>query len=199
VNADKAIFAPRAETLVPSLPICHAASVVRAGGVIAYPTEAVWGLGCDPWNAEAVYRLLELKQRPAEKGLILVAAHIDQVAGLLDGLSPAQHARLQLSWPGPFTWLIPHQDRVPPWVTGKHSSVAVRVSAHPVVVALCNAFGGPLISTSANIAGAQSPRERFQVQRYFGDQVDCYVQGRTGGASRASLIRDLLTDQVVRA
>ena len=190
---------PRGLASEDALAMRRAAAVLAAGGVIAYPTEAVWGLGCDPENEDAVMQLLALKRRPVDKGLILVAASIGQVAHLLPRLTPAQLARLQLSWPGPFTWLIPHGGRVPPWVTGKHDSVAIRVSAHPVVAALCNAWGGPLVSTSANIAGAQSPRERFQVQRYFGGSVDYYVPGRTGGSARASVIRDLLTDRLVRA
>jgi L-threonylcarbamoyladenylate synthase len=176
----------------------RAAAVVLEGGVIAYPTEAVWGLGCDPFDPVAVERVLALKRRAVSKGLIVVAADMEQIGGLLEGLTSAQIARLKLSWPGPVTWLIPHHGRLPEWVTGNHATVAVRVSAHPAVVALCRAAGMPLISTSANLAGAQPPRELFQVRRYFGDEVDFYVPGRVGAASRPSTIRDLITDAVVR-
>ena len=105
------------------------AQKIRSGAVIAYPTEAVWGLGCDPFNAAAVARLLALKDRPMHKGLILVAASIEQFAGLLEGLTPEQSAQLEASWPGPNTWLVPHHNRVPEWVTGAHDTVAIRVSA----------------------------------------------------------------------
>lgn len=114
------------------------ARVLRAGGVIAYPTEAVWGLGCDPWNEAAVRRLLALKGRPQEKGLILVAADIGQFDFLLHDLPPAWRERLARSWPGPNTWLVPHHHRLPAWITGRHASVALRVSDHPRVRALCS-------------------------------------------------------------
>lgn len=170
-----------------------------AGGVVACPTEAVWGLSCDPDNPAAVERLLALKHRPVAKGLILVASDITQLEGLLAGLSDGERARLALSWPGPTTWLIPHHGRVPPWICGSHESVAVRVTAHPGMAALCRAWGGPLVSTSANPGGSQAPKQRFQVVRYFGDEIDAYLPGAVGGAERPSIIRDLRSDQIVRA
>ena len=135
----------------------QAARAIRAGAVIAYPTEAVWGLGCDPWNEEAVYRLLALKERPMHKGLILVADDIGQFDFLLDDLPEIWQERLAGSWPGPNTWLVPHQGRLPAWITGRHASVALRVSDHPLVRALC-ALTGPLVSTSANPAGRPAAR-----------------------------------------
>ncbi len=117
--------------------IQQTARVVREGGVIAYPTEAVWGLGCDPWNGEAVDRLLALKERPMHKGLILVADDIEQFDFLLADLPEIWLQRLAGSWPGPNTWLVPHQNRLPEWVTGEHDTVALRVSDHPLVRALC--------------------------------------------------------------
>lgn len=178
--------------------IQQAAQVLRAGGVIAYPTEAVWGLGCDPWNEVAVERLLELKQRSLSKGLILVGATISQFAWLLADLSAAQKSRLQLSWPGPTTWLVPHQDRVPDWISGQHESVALRVSDHPVVVELGLAFGGPIVSTSANVTGCRGALEQHQLQRLFAAELDYLVPGRLGGHPRPSMIRDLLSDTIIR-
>lgn len=132
--------------------IQQTARVVREGGVIAYPTEAVWGLGCDPWNEAAVDRLLALKERPMHKGLIVVADDIEQFNFLLDDLPDIWQERLAGSWPGPNTWLVPHQNRLPEWVTGEHDSVALRVSDHPLVRALCR-YTGPLISTSPTRRG----------------------------------------------
>jgi L-threonylcarbamoyladenylate synthase len=175
------------------------AAALRFGGVIAYPTEAVWGLGCDPHNPEAVDYLLSLKQQPVAKGLILVAADMAQVQDYLQDLTPAQCATVSASWPGPNTWLIPDpQGRVPAWVRGRFDSVAIRVSAHPMVAALCRAFGGPLISTSANPQGKTPARQGWQVKRYFGDQLDAIAPGQIGAAARPSQIRDLLTGAVVR-
>ncbi len=174
-----------------------AAAAVRQGDVLAYPTEAVWGLGCDPFNASACEKILALKRRSVQKGLILVAADISQVEFLLEGLSDAHLAKLRHSWPGPNTWLIPHHGRVPFWVSGRYNSVAVRVSSHPVVQALCRAAGGPLISTSANPQGRTPARYAFQVRRYFGAEL-VYVPGRVDRAARPSVIRDLLSAEVIR-
>jgi L-threonylcarbamoyladenylate synthase len=175
-----------------------AVRVIANGGVIAYPTEAVWGLGCDPWNAAAVQRLLQLKRRPQAKGLILVAANSEQLHWLLWDLPDAWRDRLDRSWPGPVTWLIPHKNRVPAWISGSSERVAVRVSAHTGIVALCGAAGRPLVSTSANSAGAQAARESFQLRRYFGTGLDYIVPGRLGDGRRPSMIRDLASDTLVR-
>jgi len=173
------------------------AHVVRQGGVIAYPTEAVWGVGCDPWDSEAVYHLLDLKQRPVEKGLILVADCMGRFDFLLQDLPDDWLRRLANSWPGPNTWLVPHQDRLPPWITGRHDSVALRVTDHPLVARLC-ALTGPLVSTSANPAGRPAARSALRVRQYFGDRLDYVFCGPLGGRRNPSLIRDLRTGTVVR-
>ncbi|EIK55091.1 hypothetical protein YO5_20057 [Stutzerimonas stutzeri TS44] len=184
--------------MIGSWRIQQVARVVRAGGVIAYPTEAVWGLGCDPWAAAAVQRLLELKMRPMEKGLILVAAHIDQFDFLLDDLPERWLDRLAGTWPGPNTWLVPHRERLPEWITGQHDSVALRVSAHPLVARLC-ALTGPLVSTSANPAGRPAARSRLRVEQYFPGQLDAVLNGSLGGRRNPSTIRDVRSGEVIRA
>lgn len=168
------------------------------GGVVAYPTEAVWGLGCDPANPEAIRRLLSIKHRPPEKGLILVAASIEQLEPYISHLDQAQRRTLEQSWPGPITWIIPNAKRALPLVRGEHSGVAARVSAHPVVIALCRAFGGPIISTSANRSGDPPARDAATVRRYFPDQLAAVAPGEIGTAARPSEIRDLLTGVVLR-
>ncbi len=177
--------------------IHRAARAVRAGGVIAYPTEAVWGLGCDPWNAVAVQRLLALKSRDPGKGLILVAASIEQFDFLLEDLPERWLDRLASTWPGPHTWLVPHQQRLPAWISGMHETVALRVSDHPLVRALCDECG-PLVSTSANPAGRPAARSRLRVQQYFGGQLDEVLGGALGGRKNPSTIRDLATAEIVR-
>ena len=183
--------------MVSNWQIQQAARVVRNGGVIAYPTEAVWGLGCDPWNDEAVERLLALKDRPVHKGLILVAAEVEQFDFLLEDLPEIWLARLAGSWPGPNTWLVPHQNRLPEWISGQHDSVALRVSDHPQVRALCR-LTGPLVSTSANPAGRPSARSRLRVEQYFPGQLDAVLGGALGGRKNPSLIRDLISGDVSR-
>lgn len=175
-----------------------AVTALSLGGVVACPTEAVWGLSCDPENEDAVSRVLELKDRPVGKGLILVAASEAQVEFLLSELSAEQRQTLSDSWPGPATWLLPHGGLVPSWVCGSHATVAVRVSGHPAVSALCAAWGGPLVSTSANPAGARPARELYQVRRYFGFGLDYLLPGRVGVAQRPTGIRDLFSGQIIR-
>ncbi|SMF15004.1 translation factor SUA5 [Alteromonadaceae bacterium Bs31] len=171
---------------------------LNRGEVIAYPTEAVWGLGCDPFNSHAVEKILTLKKRSAEKGLILVAATISQFHFILDGMPAKHYAQLEQSWPGPHTWLVPHHDRVERIVSGSHDTIALRVSAHPVVKALCELYGGPIVSTSANPQALPAARSLQQAQRYFGDEV-FYSAGSVGENARPSLIKDLLTGQIIRA
>lgn len=175
-----------------------AVDALAAEGVIACPTEAVWGLSCDPFEWLAVERVLALKGRPLAKGLILVAANEAQLGFLLRDLTEAERARLSASWPGPNTWLLPHRGRVPVWIHGDHETVAVRVSEHPVVRALCTRWGGPLVSTSANPAGARPPRELFQVRRYFGEGLDYVLPGPLGSSKRPSVIRDLVSGKIIR-
>ncbi|TWI57655.1 L-threonylcarbamoyladenylate synthase [Pseudomonas duriflava] len=175
----------------------HVAQVIRQGGVIAYPTEAVWGLGCDPWDAAAVHRLVRLKQRPLEKGLILIADNIRQFDFLIHDLPRPWLDKLSSTWPGPNTWLVPHQNRLPGWITGAHSTVAVRVSEHPLVRELCS-LTGPIVSTSANPSGRPAARSRLRVEQYFSNQLDAVLGGALGGRRSPSVIRDLETDQVFR-
>ncbi len=175
----------------------QAAQKIRKGGVIAYPTEAVWGLGCDPFNQAAVQRILNLKQRPVHKGLILVAADIEQFAWLLQDVPPEQRQLLEDSWPGPNTWLVPHRSRVPTWISGRHASVAIRVSDHPLVQALCS-LTGPLVSTSANPTKHPAATSRLHVARYFHNRLDAVLNAPLGQHQQPSTIRDLVSGQVVR-
>jgi L-threonylcarbamoyladenylate synthase len=182
------------------LRINHAARCLQRGGIIAYPTEGVWGLGCDPFNEEAVHKLLAIKQRPLEKGLILVAGSMKQIAPLLEPLDAAQLNLLTDSWPGPVTWLLPDtRQLIPSWIKGKFTSVAIRVSAHPPVVQLCSAFGGLLVSTSANPAAFAPARTRLRVASWFGDSIDYILPGKLGGQAGPSSIRDLATASVIRS
>ena len=176
-----------------------ALQALSAGGVIACPTEAVWGLSCDPQNRLAVERLLALKARSPAKGLILVAATESQLEFLLADLDPGLRQAASASWPGPSTWLVPHSGRVPVWIHGEHDTVAVRVTAHPVIRALCVAWGGPLVSTSANPSGCIPPRYGYQVKRYFGEQLDYLLPGATQNSDRPTAIRDLASGRIVRA
>ncbi len=167
--------------------------------VIAYPTEAVWGLGCNPWSEFAVDTILALKQRPVEKGLILVAGSVDQIRFLLDPLPEAMRLQATDQWPGPVTCVIPDLRRqIPDWVRGDHSTIAVRVSAHPLVRQLCGLAGMPLVSTSCNPAGRPPARSALHVQRYFPAGIDLVVSGALGHSRKPSTIVDISTGQRLR-
>ncbi len=177
----------------------EACSHLETGGVIAYPTEAVWGLGCDATNEQAVHRILELKQREVEKGLILVAADESQIEPILKNLKASELSALRSTWPGPVTWLIPDPENLyPSWVKGEHSSVAIRISAHPLVHSLCSAFGSPIISTSANKAGEPEIRSRLRIEEVFSSRIDFVLDGDLGDSSQPSQIRDLVSGAVLR-
>ncbi len=178
-------------------PLHTAARVIRAGGVVAYPTEAVYGLGCDPANEAAVRRLLAIKQRPVHKGLILLAGDTAQLRPWIS-VSDTDMARMQATWPGPVTWVVPASERVPAWVRGRHSSVAVRVSGHPLARALALAAGTPIVSTSANLSGRPSARNAFQVGRQLGQEIDFLVAGQCDLAAKPSTIIDLTSGRTLR-
>lgn len=176
-----------------------AAAAVRAGGVVAYPTEGVWGLGCLPDNEAAVLRILSLKGRALDKGLIVVAADFNQLIPWLDTLTSDQLACLTQTWPGPNTWLVPHNGAVPSWISGSHPRVALRVSAHPVVSALSTLVGSALVSTSANPQGLPAAMDRAQVNAYFSGQLDATAPGDVGGPGGPTVIRDLVTGAEIRS
>lgn len=171
---------------------------IQNGEVIAYPTEAVFGLGCDPFNQQAVERILVLKQRSVEKGLILVAAKPQALVDLTHLNNQAWSQQVLDSWQNPeqaITWVLPKTALCPNWISGQHDSVAVRISHHPVVQALCGE--GVLVSTSANPASLEPARSCLQVKDYFADQVWC-LQAELGGLNQPSQIWHAQTGKQLR-
>lgn len=177
----------------------NAIKCIREGGILAYPTEAVWGLGCDPHNETAVTRLLRLKHRPWQKGLILIAGTTDYFTPLLDPLSPMVRDQILASWPGPVTWVVPDGGCYSPLVRGEHASVAIRVTDHPLVAALTKHLGSPLVSTSANPASCVPAKSLLRARCYFGNKVDYYLAGTLGGLGQPSQIRDAMTSCILRS
>lgn len=179
-----------------SILLQRASRILRDGGVVAYPTEGVFGLGCLPDDATAVRRILTIKQRDPAKGLVLIAADLGQLDGWIEIPSgtvvpTSRHNR-------PVTWIVPAAADVPYLVRGSHQGLAVRLTVHPVAAALCSAVDSPLVSTSANISGRPPARNSYVLRRLFGDLVDYVVPGACGPASGQSEIRDLLSDKVLR-
>jgi len=176
-----------------------AAHWLARGGVVAYPTEAVYGLGCDPMDAGAVMRILEIKGRDWSKGLILIAADPLQLADYVEPLDGSAMGPILASWPGPSTWLLPARPGTPRWLTGRFDTLAVRVTAHPLAAGLCRAFGGAIVSTSANRANRPPARDLRRVRLALGDRSDYLLAGACRGSDRPSTIRDGRTGRLLRA
>ena len=170
---------------------------IRQGGIIAYPTESCYGLGCDPRNFRAVRRLLQLKKRSPAKGLILLAAKPAQLRPYLAALPPALQTRLHAPWPGAHTWLVPAANGCPAWLRGGFDTIAVRVTAHPVAASLCRWLGMALVSTSANPSGGKPARSAQECRRLFGRRV-LVVSGRIGVRRRPSTIQHLASGEIIR-
>lgn len=167
--------------------------------MIAYPTEAVYGIGCLPYDAAAVQRVLALKRRSYAKGFVLVAADRRQVEEFAEIPTGPVGEQIAASWPGPVTWILPARPHVPAAITGGRPSVAIRLTAHPVAAALCAASGCALVSTSANLSGREPITSKTKLRAQLGRSVDMIVPGALGGRARPSMIRDGGTGAVIRA
>lgn len=177
----------------------NAVASLRGGRIIAYPTEAVFGLGCDPLQPEALASLLQLKKRDPKKGLILIAHDFETLQPYIDMSEiPSEHlAQILASWPGPYTWIFPAKSSISRLLTGRFNSLAVRVTAHPIARGLSEAFGGPIVSTSANPEGLPPAKNAAEVEQYFGQQCDI-VEGQIGDLAQPTSIREALTLTYVR-
>ncbi|HUX29259.1 MAG TPA: L-threonylcarbamoyladenylate synthase [Thiobacillus sp.] len=170
---------------------------LRRGGIIAYPTESCYGLGCDPRNPRALQRLVRLKGRSAAKGMLLIADRFKRLKPFVRPLHAADLARMQDSWPGPVTWVAPASNTCPPLLTGGRHTIAVRVTAHPVAAQLCRSLGMALVSTSANKSGKKPAKTAAECRRIFGARVRV-IAGRIGRRRRPSTLIDLATGNILR-
>jgi L-threonylcarbamoyladenylate synthase len=178
--------------------IMQATQTLRQGGIIAYPTEAVYGLGCDPSNEQAVHRLLLLKRRSQSKGLILIAATLEQLAPYLAPIPSQRMQEVLATWPGPITWIFPANPQVPVWIRGQHHSVAIRLTDHPIAKQLCLEFGGALVSTSANKSQGTPAKSAEEVPTIFSEGIDVIVVGEVGSLNKPTEIRDALSGAIFR-
>lgn len=175
-----------------------AATAVKQGRVIAYPTEAIYGLGCDPNNNAAVMQIVQLKSRAENKGLILVASTKTQLDPFIDIHNPSILERVKNSWPGPTTWIMPASNQCHSLLTGGRSTIAVRVSDHPVVRELCDLCGHALVSTSANISGEHPLASPDEITTVFASSIAGVVEGQLGGLEDATSIFDASTGVQLR-
>ncbi|WP_299494045.1 L-threonylcarbamoyladenylate synthase [uncultured Shewanella sp.] len=176
------------------------AVLVDNGGVIAYPTEAVYGLGCDPDNLPAIEALLAVKQRPWQKGLILVAGDYQQLLPYIDEskLSSSQLAFVHSKWPGPYTFIMPSKANLSPLLRGTFDTIAVRVSAHEGIRNICHAINKPIISTSANLSGADPAMSITEIKQQFESKIAGVVMGDLGSQQAPSTIIDSISGQILR-
>jgi L-threonylcarbamoyladenylate synthase len=179
--------------------INKAIAVLKQGGIIAYPTEAVFGLGCDPFNESAVLRILNIKNRSVDKGLILIAANWQQIENLVQPLEPSILQKAFATWSGPITWVFPTSNIVPAWIRGAYDSVALRVTSHPIARKICEDYGGPIVSTSANVEGRKPARTADEILEYFANKIDYIVPGKVGDLKQPTKIYDILTGKILRA
>jgi len=176
----------------------QAIAAINHGGVVVYPTEGVYGLGCDYLNEDCVHKILRLKQRDVSKGLVLVASHIQQILPLIQPENRADLARALKTWPGHQTWIFPKSMLTPAWISGHFDSVAVRVSAHPVVKQLCDRLSAPLVSTSANFTNQPTPNNIQEQFKLWGDSVDFYLDLPLGGSNQPSSIKLANSGKIIR-
>ncbi len=171
------------------------------GQIIAYPTEAVFGLGCDPDNEQAINKLLAIKQRDPQKGLILIASNYSQLLPYIDDDKLPQDLKFTVlsRWPGPITQVLPAKQDISNLLTGSFDTIAVRITEQPDVVALCNAVNRPIISTSANLSGDEPARVWQELEAKLGDKVEHTIKGETLGYTNPSTIINALTGEVYRA
>lgn len=177
--------------------INQAVKVIKEGGIIAYPTEGVFGFGCDPFNETAVLRLLKIKERKIEKGLILIASSWKQVKALIK-TDPLKNTLIKQNSKKPITWIFPATKKVPYWVLGRFDSVAIRVTVHPIAKKLCQIFGGPIISTSANLEGKNPAKNSKEVIKQFGGVIDFVIFSKVGNLKKPTQIRDIKTNKLIR-
>jgi len=179
--------------------VARAARVVLAGGVIAYPTEAVFGLGCLPERRDAVERVLAIKRRSWRKGLLLIGADLSQLERFVVLPPEPRLSEVLACWPGPVTWVLAARPRVPRWISGGRDTVAVRLTDHPVARRLCLAAGHALVSTSANVSRRPPLRDLRRVRRALGREVDYLLGGELGGLANPTVIKDGRTGATLRS
>lgn len=182
--------------MIKRLDVKQALDALRLGHVLAYPTEAVYGFGCDPFQGDAVERIVALKGRSFAKGLIILISDWPQLFPLIGDLPMSAFEMLEETWPGPTTWIFPKSTLVPQWLCGEHNSIAIRMTAHPVARQLCQL--GPIVSTSANYQGQSPARSLNEIDQLFAEDLDGVVLGELGLEQQPSAIYDVLTGTRLR-
>jgi tRNA threonylcarbamoyl adenosine modification protein (Sua5/YciO/YrdC/YwlC family) len=179
-------------------PLLYASTIIRNGGLVACPTESIFGLDCDPNNNDAIKKLIRIKNRSFNKGFILAASSLNQLQPFISTLTNQQKEKILQINNLPITWIVPAKKDINPNLSGGRETIAIRVTQHPILQQLCDSLCSALISTSANPSDMPPAKSVVQVQEYFGTNVDYIIDGELGECKNPSEIRDLLTDEVIR-
>lgn len=180
---------PMVKSQVREEPLAHACAVLRAGGVVAFPTETYYGLAVDPFNQAALSRLFALKGRSPDKPVLLIIDNPSQLANLVTEIPPSFPILMEKFWPGPLTLVFPGAASLPEMLTGSRGTIGVRVSSHPVARQLVRAFGRPITATSANFSGQPAAVTAGGVLAQLGLEVDVVLDGgKTPGGLGSTLL-----------
>ena len=180
--------------MIPKADTLEASNIIKEGGIVIYPTEGIYGLGCDPLNSDSVDNIFQLKGREYDKRFIILSSSIGFLNGIIDS-SLGDDARLNSN--DFITWIVPANNNCPPWLKSKNN-VAIRITQHPVVVDLCNKLQGPIISTSANYSGQKYINDITIIEELFDGKVSCIVNGKLGDEKKPSSIIDIISNEVLR-
>lgn len=182
------------------LEIQKAIQVLNQGGVIICPTEGIYGFSCIANNIDAVKRIIEIKKRDDNKGLILVSDSIEKVKKLID-IEKIPKESLDLMhklWPGHHTFVVPCNSNINALLTGNRHTIAIRISSFDVLSSLCKDLTYPIVSTSANISGQDPISTLDMLEKEFGHVVDYILKKNCQGLKKSSTIHDALTGQILR-
>jgi len=176
--------------------IRHAAHIIRLGGIIAYPTDTIYGLGCDPYNRQAVESINAIKQRPLDKQFILLASDIEQVRPLLQ-LDDDQEKTIEQNTE-PTSWVVKANQKTPAWLVDENNTITIRISKHANIERLCSILGHAIISTSANVSGKRPARNTLDLHKYFHHYVDKILASDQIQMTRPSKIIRLCDNEIIR-
>lgn len=180
--------------MIPHKSASQAVDVLKQGGLIIYPTEGIYGIGCDALNEKSVQNVFNVKYRNNEKSFIVLCSEVVHISKLI---SDDYVQDKKLSEKEFITWIVPISKNCPQWLT-KNNKIAIRLTDHPVIKELCTGIDGPIISTSANISGKKYINNIDIISELFTDEVECIVEGNLGGEAKSSSIIDIATGHILR-
>lgn len=178
----------------PAAAVNKAAAVVRSGGVIAFPTRCLYGLGADAFNAEAVARIFRIKQRSRRNPILILIDQTSRLEQLVSQISPAAGRLMEHFWPGRMTLVFKAREAVPPYLTAGSGKIGIRLPGHPVAAALVQALQTPLTGTSANLSGSPGCRRIEDLEFQIANRLDLILDAGALKGGRGSTVVDVTVD-----